>query len=173
MREFDGFMNAEPANPPAGVSESLLARVRADLHPSPWLVFVKLSLIHFVTALATLSICPQFGFRLLGQGPGLMGYFMRWFGEVGCMLACGFFFLGTSIAVAIVVLRPEEIAVIRRRRLFELGALTLLSIGFFLMVDVAAVLEFYLAWAAGSLVGGILTLEIAWKIRARRLGVAA
>ncbi len=167
-KEFEEFKNAESMSPPLGISEQILTRVRTDLHPSAWKVFAKLSTIHFITALVTLSICPQFGFRLFGEGMGLMGYFMH-FGEVGCTIACGSFFLGSSILVAMMVLRPEEIRVIRGHKLLELGALTLLSIGFFIMLQAEFVLGFFLAWAVGSLLGGILTLEAAWLIRLRLL----
>ncbi len=167
-KEFEEFTNAEPVSPPKGLSEQIFARVSADLNRSPWSVFAKLSLIHFVTALFTLSICPQFGFRLFGDGMGVMGYFMH-LGDYGCMVACGSLFLGASILVAMMVLRPEEIRVIRRHRTLELGALTMLSIGFFLMLKVEIIVGFLAAWAVGSLIGGVLALEIAWGVRARLL----
>jgi hypothetical protein len=168
--EFEEFNSADPMSPPQGISERIFARVHMDLNPSAWKVFSKLSVIHFVTALATLSVCPQFGFRLFGQGMGLMGYFMH-LGEVGCTVACGTFFLGSSVLVAMMLLRPEEIRAIRSHRLLGLGALTLLSVGFFIMLQADFVLGFYLAWAVGSLLGGILTLEAAWLIRLRLLKV--
>jgi hypothetical protein len=165
--DFDEFKNSDSIRPPDPLSKRILERVRHDLNPSGWKVFSKLSLIHFFTAAFTLSICPQFGFRLFGDGMGLMGYFMR-LGDYGCMVACGSIFLGSSIFVAMLLLRPEEIRVIRGNRLLELGALTLLSLGFFLMIHAEVVIGFALAWAVGSLLGGLVTLEIAWGVRYRR-----
>ena len=170
-RDFEDFKKGEPVTPPTAVSENLLAKVYHDLNPSSWKVFSKLALIHFFTAAAMLSVCPQFGFRLFGKGMGLMGYFMH-FGEYGCMLACGSIFLSSSVLIAMLLLRPEEIRVIRNNRLLELGALTLLSLGFFIMVSAAEIVfGFALAWVLGSLLGGILTLEAAWIVRLRLLAV--
>jgi hypothetical protein len=164
--EFEDFKNAESVTPPQGVSDQILARVQNNLNPSAWRVFAKLAGIHVVTALVTLSICPQFGIRVFGSGTGLMGYFMS-LGKYGCMVACGCFFLGSSVLVAIALMRPEEIRVIRSRRLFELGALTLLSLGFFIMLQAQVVLGIFVAWTFGSLLGGILVLEAGWNLRLR------
>ena len=168
MNEIDSveFRNTQPVNPPQILSEQIFSRVRRDLNPSIWKVFSKLSLIHFFTALATLSICPQFGVRLLGEGVGLMTYFMQ-FGAYGCMLACGSFFVGSSVLVAMIILRSEEIRVIRNHRILELGALSLLSLGFFIMLQAKMILGIFFAWAVGSFVGGILMLELGWNIRYR------
>jgi hypothetical protein len=163
--EYQGFLNQQQA-PPKEVSEQILAQVHQDLHPSVWKTFSKLSLIHFAVALVTLSICPQFGFRLLGEGMGLMSAFMG-LGDLGCPLACGFFFTGTTLLVASLVLRAEEIRAIRRNRFTELAALTLLSLGFFVMIRAEIALGFALLWMLGSIVGSLLALELGWIARIR------
>lgn len=164
LEDFEDFKTVEPMSPPPILSDRIFARVQNDLNPSPWKVFAKLSIIHFLSALVTLSICPQFGVRALGEGMGLMHYFMS-LGTYGCMVACGSFFLGSTVLVAMLLLRPEEVRVIRSHRLSELGTLTGLSMGFFLMLEVEFVLGFFLAWALGSFAGGVLTLEAGWSIR--------
>ena len=163
-RDFDEFKQIEPVLPPNSVTRSILARVHRDLHPSAWKVFSKLALIHFFTALATLSLCPQFGWRLFGDGMGLMQYFSG-LGDTGCGAACGSLFLGTSLLTATFLLRPEEVRCLRKNRLLELGALTLLSLGFFLMIHAEIAIGFGLAWLVGSVLGGIATLELGWVIR--------
>jgi len=165
-KEFENFKSAEPLAPSTTLSDKILARVYNDLNPSALKVFSKLSLIHFFVSCVTLSFCAQFGFRLFGDGMGLMGYFMP-LGAYGCMVACGFIFLGASVATAMLILRPEEIQVIRHNKLLKLGSLTFLSLGFFTMLRTEIVLGYALAWAMGSILGGILTLEVAWVIRAR------
>jgi hypothetical protein len=163
-RDYEEFKQLEPMLPPKSVSESLLARVCADLHPSAWKVFSKLALIHFFTALGTLSLCPQFGWRLFGDGMGLMQYFSG-LGDTGCGVACGSLFLGSSLLIATFLLRPEEVRRLRKNRVLELGALTLLSLGFFVMIHAEIAIGFLLAWLVGSVLGGIATLELGWVIR--------
>ncbi|MBU6374363.1 MAG: hypothetical protein KGQ59_00040 [Bdellovibrionales bacterium] len=162
--EFEEFKNATGVTPPKEVSERIIALVEKDLKVSPWGMFSKLSLIHLFSALFTLSICPQFGFRVLGDGMGLMHYFMS-LGSFGCPMACGSFFLGTSLLVATILLKGHELRALRSHRFAELGALTLLSLGFFIMVDPSSVVtSFTLAWVLGSLTGGAAVLEIGWRV---------
>jgi hypothetical protein len=164
LSDFEEFKNATPIAPPKEVSEKILSIVGKDLKAIPWKVFSRLSLIHLFSALFTLSICPQFGFRLFGDGMGLMGHFMS-LGHYGCMIACGFFFVGMSLLFASVILKPYELLVIRKHRFTEIGALTLLSLGFFIMINPSdVVFSFALAWLLGSLAGGTIVLEIGWRL---------
>ncbi|MFL5813890.1 MAG: hypothetical protein ACJ763_09965 [Bdellovibrionia bacterium] len=163
--EYQEFLNKQES-PPKKASEQILAQIHQDLHPSVWKTFSKLSLIHFAVALVTLSICPQFGIRLLGEGMGLMHVFMG-LGDLGCPLACGFFFTGTTLLVASLVLRPEEIRALRRNRFTEALALTLLSLGFFVMIRAEIALGFALLWMLGSIIGSLLALELGWMARVK------
>lgn len=163
--EFEAFKSSEGVTPPKEVTERILAFVEKDLKISPWGVFSKLSLIHLFSALFTLSICPQFGFRILGDGMGIMHYFMS-LGSFGCPMACGSFFLGTSILLAMIFLKTNEVRVLRSYRLAELGALTLSSLGVFIMVSPADIITtFTLAWILGSLAGGMAVLELGWILK--------
>jgi hypothetical protein len=166
-RDFAEFCESDPRErAPQQLDESVRSQVHASLNPSPWAVFARLSLIHLACALFTLSVCPQFGIRVLGEGMGLMHSFMV-FGHVGCMVACGAFFLGTTALVAGFALTREDLAVIRRHRTLELGSLALLSLGaLFMLNPEGVVLSLALAWLAGSLVGATVLLEGTWRLRA-------
>lgn len=164
--EFKAFSTQSGLEPPRRLTEAILAHVRADLNPPGLHVFSKLMAIHALTAIVTLSICPQFGFRLFGQGMGLMDVFMA-FGPHGCMVACGAFFTGASLWIAALVLRTEEIRKIRRNRLLSLGALTLVSLGFFIMIDAEILLGLTITWLLGAFLGSWLTLELGWFLRLR------
>lgn len=164
-QEFQEFMSAEPITPPENLTQQILARVHSDLNPSAWAVFLKLALIHSVVGTITLLFCPQFGFSLLG-GMGLMSLFMKW-GEQACMLGCGAVFMASSFIVASITLRIEELRVIRKTELLQASALGLLSLGVFLCAGLGVVVGLGLFWLVGSVLGGILSLEIAWAIRRR------
>lgn len=158
--DYERFKSTKQIAPPQHLNERVLSFVRSELSPSPWKVFSKISFIHFIAAILTLSVCPQFGFRVFGEGMGLMHYFMS-FGPVGCPIACGAFFMGTSLFVSTFLLNPQELRVLRSHRLTELGTLTMLSLGFFIMMDPSSiVLSFALAWLLGAIISGIAILEI-------------
>jgi hypothetical protein len=165
--EFKEFQEIEPVSPPKHLGEAILSRVRAELHPSALKVFAKLSSIHFFVAALTLAICPQFGFQIFGEGHGLMGYFMK-FGHYGCMIACGSFFLGSSLLVATLLLKRGEVDVVRRNRFTQLTSLALLSLGFFIMFDPQILGMYALFWLMGSVAGALVVTEIAWAFRQLR-----
>src|SRR5687767_5551446 len=109
--EFSDFLSVQELLPDKRISQAILAQVTQDLSPKPGKVFSRLLIIHCLTAVVTLAVCPQFGIQLVGEGMGLMKFFMA-LGKYGCVLACGSFFTGLSLLVASQVLRPEEVKVI-------------------------------------------------------------
>jgi hypothetical protein len=136
----------------------------SDLEPSFPLVLGKLGFIHVATSILTLSVCPQFGFRLFGEGMGLMHVLMR-LGEWGCAVACGFLFVGASVLLGALIMRRSEWRSIRSNGLLALTALTLPSLGFFKVMDGEFFLEFSIGWLIGALLVSRLLLEGAWRLK--------
>lgn len=147
---------------PNHLRTAIQAAVFSDLSPSFIRVLGKMGIIHVLTSLVTLSICPQFGFRVWGEGMGLMDVFMR-LGDVGCALACGIFFLGTTLVLASLILRRAEWRTIRNHRLLTVTSLLLPSLGFFRVMDGVFFLEFSLAWMLGAFLIGVFLLESVWR----------
>jgi len=163
-RDFQEFMNSESLEPPKAVTENIFAVVHRDLNPPAMKVFAKLALLHALVGTLTLFLCPQFGVSLSG-GIGFMQYFMK-LGNHACMLACGIIFMSASLLIASLVLRPEEVRVIRKTRLLSLGTLGLLSLGGFLCLEGTQVIEILaLIWLFGTVMGGIIGLALGWRIR--------
>jgi len=162
--EYQEFLKNDETKPPAAISENIFRTIYHDLHPNAWEVFAKLSLIHVVSALVTLSICPQFGIRIFGNGMGLMHYFMH-FGPFVCAIFCGSFFVGTTMIIANIWLTAEELGTLRKQRFLQLTALLLLSLGAFIMADADILFGFTAFWLFGSLVSGISMMELGWRIR--------
>jgi hypothetical protein len=163
-QEFDDFLAADEIQPPKAVSLVVLSKVRRDLNPIAWLVFWKLAMIHVFVGTLTLVFCPQFGFSFTSS-MGLMNVLMR-YGEAFCMFGCGALFLGVSTLVASLLLRPEEIRVIRRHEVLQLTLLASLSVGVFLCVLGGGVIAALTGvWLVGSIIGGVATLELGWAIR--------
>lgn len=163
-QDFKEFMNAEIANPPQELQDQIFAFVYRDLNPSPWAIFSKLSLNHLVVGIVTLSLCPQFGVRLIGEGMGIMRFFLP-FGSYGCTALCGAFFVGASLFASGIILRPEEIRVLRCHRFLQISALTLLSLGGLIMLEAEILFAFALAWMVGSILGGLTMLEVGRFVR--------
>lgn len=179
MSGWRDFATSVGQRPPEDLSRRILNRVNSELAAEKpaqstevatgrvrraWRIFGKLALIQLVSGLFTLSICPQFGIRLLGDGLGLMTWFMA-FGNLGCVVACGSFFTGTSLLLASIILKPREVRTIRQNVVLAAGALTLLSMGFFIMVRAEVILDFAIAWGGGSIAGGSLIFNLGARLR--------
>ncbi|MEK6704173.1 MAG: hypothetical protein AABZ06_00120 [Bdellovibrionota bacterium] len=161
--EYDVFMSGSGLEPPRVLTDRIFAHVAKDLNPSPWSVFSKVAFIHAVVGALSLLFCPQFGMSFL-HFHGLMGVLMQ-FGEHVCMFGCGAFFVGSSALLISFVLRPEEVTVVRRTRLVQLGILSLVSVGIFICVGAKIVASLTLVWLFGSVIGGLASLELGWVIR--------
>lgn len=166
--DYRDFIDTVPSSPPQAVSEHIFQWVGRDLNPSAWKVFAKLSLIHLFVGVVSVSLCPQFGVRVFGDGLGLMKYFLH-LGTYGCMAACGAFFVGMSLLITALVLRNEEVRKLKENQILGLAALILLSLGAFLMADAEILIGFALAWVLGSFVGGVAALEVGWRLKVQHV----
>ena len=164
--EFYEFMSAPEVTPPAAVRNSVLSRVRSDLNPSNQQVFLKMLAVHSVVSLFSLSICSQFGIQFL-RIYDAMGAMMSLVGHTYCMAFCGLLYLGISALALSLLLRPEEIKVVRRHRIMQLTLLSGLSLGVFLCIGAQVLLLPGALWIVGSLIGGITTLELGWMLRSK------
>ncbi len=157
--EFEEFKNIEEISPPNRVTKLILSRVRHDLNPSSLSVFKKLILIQLATGFITLVFCPQFGIGFLKSSMGLMGVLMK-FGDNICMAGCGAVFLGLSALIATLVLRPEEVRVLKKNELVQFPILALAVLGIFTCLGAPVLTALGVAWLLGSIVGAVSTLEV-------------
>ncbi|MCM2323360.1 MAG: hypothetical protein NDJ90_08875 [Oligoflexia bacterium] len=163
--EYQAFLREEPVAPPRALEAQVHDRIHELLSPRPSTVFAKLSGLHLIVGGFSLLACPQLGVSAWGSSfVGLMGPLMA-FGPYGCMLACGIFFLGASALAASMVLRPEELRVVRRHRLWNFTALGALSFMALMAAGGEGPLLHTLIWFAGSIAGGAGLLELGWKLR--------
>ncbi len=157
---------------PDHLREALLIKVTSELRPSAPRVLAKLGILHVFASMATLSVCPQFGFRLAGEGMGAMHWFMN-LGTWGCPIACGSLFVGTSLLLAAIILSRPEWRTIRANPVLTLSAVILPSLGFFKVMDGEFFLEFSIAWILGAVISGWLLVAGVWRLKAGRLTATA
>lgn len=155
LKEFILFAKSE-----AVVSDEVSGKIRDQIHnrlsPSQRELFLKILLIHVCVSIASLTICPQFGFgSWLWRGHGLMGLFMGW-GEVGCALGCGATFLGFSCMGIGVMLSPAELKSLQKTGLFYLFILSALSLMGLMVAGGQSFSIFSIFWFFGAFLGGIL-----------------
>lgn len=162
--EYQEFLRSEEVSPPPIISEKIIGQVKADLSPGFLKVFGKLTLVHAFMGSISLFFCPQFGISPLGNH-GLMEIYMR-FGPHACLAACGATFMIGSAILACIVLRPEELRVLRRKEYLQVLGLGIVSLAVFLTVGQAPALTLIAAWLAGMLLSGVAAFELGVRLRA-------
>lgn len=151
---------------PTSLNEKILSNVHARLHPKLSYLIGKVFLVHMLTAIVTLSVCPQFGFKIAKLPINLMHSFMV-FGLPVCNFLCGVFFTATSVLVAALVLNRDEVRALRFHKTLASAALILSSIGFFGIMNPNLFIEFSLMWLLGAILGIVFTLEMSSRIMSR------
>lgn len=151
---------------PNQISEKILSDIHGRLHPKLSHLILKLFGVHLATAIITLSVCPQLGFKILNLPINLMHTFMV-FGMPACYFLCGLFFTATSTMMAAIVLRRDDIRALKFHKTLAASALILSSIGFFGIMNPNFFLEFSLLWLIGAITGVVMTLEVSSRILAR------
>jgi hypothetical protein len=161
--EFEEFLKSSEIAPPQKISENIICKVKADLNPSSLSIFRKLSFIQVLTGFITLLFCPQFGIGLT-SGMGLMGVLMR-YGDNVCMAGCGAIFLSGSALVSTILLRPEEVRVLKKNLALQFPILALATLGVFICLGAPVISMLGLSWFVGSVIGGVLSFEVGQKLR--------
>ncbi len=172
-KDFEDFKNLEgaPLDRPAACPPELLTVVNRDLSPSSVSVLLKLSLVHLFSSLATLTICPQFGFRLLGSGHGVMSYFMP-LGSFACFFICGALYFGSTVFAAVFIFSRPEWRVFHAKFLpFSLG-LTFLSLIIFTAIAQSFYTWLAILWVAGCLLAGYVFLKLLTRLKLPHLAEA-
>lgn len=123
--EFIEFMTSDIESLPKEVEIKFLKNLKRKVEPLISDIWPKFVIAQLLAALATLSVCPQFGVGPIGNGHGLGHFFMR-FGEVGCAAFCGAFFLATGTLFASVLLRKGERREVFRYRFRIIGAVSVI-----------------------------------------------
>jgi hypothetical protein len=153
VEDFQEFVRSERTPVPEHISQAVLSEVYRDLNPSAWLIFVKLLGIHSVVGTFSLVICNQFGINPFQTGFSLSDYFMK-FGQSTCMVLCGVLFVGLSVFSTRMMIRPEELRVLRKNAPLEIFGLSMISLGVFAALGAEITLAVAILWLMGAMLGG-------------------
>lgn len=141
----------------------VLAEIRHRLMPDLKRVLLKVFAIHIVSALLTLTVCPQLGYSLIESKINLMDIFMR-IGPHFCDFACGTFFTSISVGFIYTFLSKDEFRFLRFHPLLMVSTMLLTSLGFLIMLNPNMFVQLSLLWLFGAVVGILGTMEIGFRI---------
>jgi hypothetical protein len=161
LKEFTDFSNANSQQVPSLIFNELKRR----LFPNPWVVFGKVTAIHFVVGLLSLAICNQFGLNPFHTNQSLTNWFMKLGGHHVCMFLCGTFFMATTYLLANFFLSLEELEAVRRHEWLQTSVIGLISLAAFYFFGAEMVMAFVALWIAGAFLGGLLSIEGSYRLR--------
>lgn len=148
-------------------NNKILETIKAKLMPDLKIVLGKVFAIHIVSALLTLTICPQMGFKLVQNNINLMDVFMKLGGPHFCDFACGTFFTSASVLFIYLFLSQDEFRFLRYRPVLMLSTMILSSLGFLLMLNPNLFIQFTFVWLIGAIVGVLGTVELGFRLQSK------
>ncbi len=151
---------------PSALDDKILEKIKNELQPNMLHLLLKVFLIHLVTAVFTLAVCPQFGFKTFNVDINLMHSFM-FLGMPFCYLLCGVFFTACSVISASLILKRDEIRALRFQKIASTLLMVLTSVSFFIIMKPELFVEFSIMWLIGAVLGTTLTLEISGRVLAK------
>ena len=154
-KDFDDFITSDASELPKRLDQSTRALILNELNPSWSRISIKILFIHTLISIITLSVCQQFGVRLFFDGAGLMNAFMN-FGYVGCMAACGAFYIGSTYLLLPILLNIDEARKLKSQLWWQPGALAAISLAFLSSVGEALPLIAAAAWLISAWLTGLL-----------------
>ncbi|MBL6990416.1 MAG: hypothetical protein ISR65_11585 [Bacteriovoracaceae bacterium] len=156
--EFRAFCHIDPIDPPNKLSGLILNKVQRDLNPPLLYTILKLVALHFLAGITSLLFCPQFEIGFF-DNQRLFHFLVHSFGPYGCMIACGFFFIGSGSLLASLLLSTAEINSIKKYKYLYFPLFGAISIAIFATFGAPVYLEMAFIWWSGSVLGGLFSFK--------------
>ena len=160
--DYDDFLNDNSVMPSNELSQKVLGQVHLELKFSPVAVVAKLGLVHALTTVLVLYICPQFGVSWGASSFSLMEVFMR-FGHAACAALCGVTLLGGTFFVAAMTLKPQESFWMKRQMPWIPISLSIVTLILFAAMGAKGHHTEFVMWSVFAIVGGWASFEIGRK----------
>jgi hypothetical protein len=144
-------------------NKKIFTEIKNRLMPDLKKVIAKVLGIHILSALLTLTVCPQMGFSLIENKINLMDFFMK-LGPHFCDFACGTFFTSVSVGFIYLVLSKDEFRFLRYHPWLMVSTMILTSMGFLLMLNPHLFVQFTFLWLTGAIIGVLGSMEIGFRL---------
>jgi len=169
LKEFGGFIAAEPIAPDRETDKSILRMVENDLRPALWKIYTKLTLAEVGAGLLTLTICPQFGLGF-GQHNELLHALHLSTPPVIFYLLCGLLFVTLGAAMGGLVLSRDEIRTVGYGKYVYFAGYTALAYFAFVTLGAEVFVASSLTWMLGAMLGNLLGFGVVTRLRQARCG---
>jgi hypothetical protein len=159
QKDYQTFLNQTQDRVPTHLYQTIDDLVRRDLLPRHPLVFAKLLAIQAFIGTLTLFFCPQFSLSLTNRHD-IFHFFHHNFGEWGCMVACGFLFVGSGALFASILLKKAETHLIVQSKYLYYLAISGIAVLGFLLLGAEVYLDLAMAWMVGGILSGATLVNL-------------
>lgn len=164
QKDYEDFLSGS-AQIPNEVNQRILTTLKKLINPNPWMVFTKLLGFQIVIGFLSLSVCHQFEMNPFHTNFSMADWFMSIGGHSFCMIGCGVFFVGLSLAAAGYFMTVEEVRVIKKNEVLQILSLGLISLTLFALFGAELVLTFAGLWLLGAIIGGFIATETVFRLK--------
>jgi hypothetical protein len=164
MREFCDFIEAESIDPSSIIDDRIESGVKKELEPSIAWLYAKFVTIESGAGIATLFICPQFGFQLNGHSE----FFHTLHEQAGFFsfyLICGLLFVILGAAMSALLLSFNELKSIGLSKYFYYLAFGVLAFLSFFLAGGDVLLMSVVPWILGAYLGNLVGFQVIARVR--------
>lgn len=166
-KEFLEFMN-HSETPNEALKENILSEITSDLKHFKLHTISKFVFLQALSALVTLSVCPQFGVGFI-KGHGIGHYFYS-LGEWACALLCGLIFMGISVSLSYLLLQRGEKYLVSRFKFSIIIASTSIWMGVLMLTGslfdlepISSTAEYNSIWWLSAVLSSLIFLKFLAK----------
>lgn len=163
LTEFKEFLEIDAMR--YNAPKTFFTKIKSRLFPNPWIVFGKITLVHAVFGLLSLSVCSQFGLNPFITIFSLSDWLLKVGGQAFCMHLCGIFFMVSTYTFSNLFLTFEQLQSVKRHKWLQTGVFGLASLAVFYFFGATLVVTFTILWLSGVLIGGVLSVELSYRLR--------
>lgn len=163
-QEFSDFIDTEQIAPGKHLDEAVLSRVKKDLQPAWWMIYGKLTLIQVTAGLATLTICPQFGFGF-GQHNQFLHDLHLATSPIVFYLLCGLFFVILGATLGGLILNRAEIRTLGDSKYLYFAVYSILAFLILLSLGTEAFIASSMVWMLGAFLGNVFGFAAGIRFR--------
>lgn len=152
QNDFKEFIHSHKS-PSLQLDQQILASQKRLGRRNKLTLFFKVTLLHLIAGIITLSICPQFGWNPFNIGHDLSQFFMQ-YGMWACGLFCGSIFIGTGSILKYAFLDLKKLAPHQHQLLRNTSIISFIYLCLLMVIGKDAhfiSIEFALSWFIGAL----------------------
>ncbi len=138
------------------IDDYIKAQVKEQIYPNLNFLLTRSLVVHLLTTLFVLVICPQLGIQL-AHSPINFSHMLMMYGKEICDLFCGILFISLSLSSNFLIMTKDEFRYLRYNKWPFFGLILLSSFGLLFSLNTNLFYELTFYWILGLGLGFLIT----------------